>query len=879
MKLPTQARSGPTYREISVWPALALADARPQRLFRRVDGSPQGLTEHEASQRLLRDGENRVVVRVPTRWPATVLAAVASPFVALLLGLDLVFLLLGDIRGGATVSVMVAISVALRGWQEHRSRHAVDGLRDLVTNTATVRRRACVDSPPTVREVPVADLVVGDLVLLAPGDRVPADLRVLRANHLMVDQSVLSGEALPVAKHAPGVGIPSGRTAALDAGSLCFAGTMVTAGSATAVVIGTGPNTYFGAVAVAGSAAHPNGSFDLNVRSVTSVLIRFMLVMVPIVLAVNGFTTGNWMQATLFAVSVAVGLTPEMLPAVVTTNLAKGAVFMARRKVIVKRLGAVADLGAMTVLCTDKTGTLTRDQVVLARCLDVWGEPDDDVLEYAYLASQFATVPDGQFDAAINAKVDAFQQVAVDAEFELVDELPFDNDRRASTVVLARDAGEHILITRGDPEAVLDRCTRIRVGGETRPLSPDLAEHARDVARGHAEQGMRMLAVAVTTLPARHAGYRPADESGLVFVGFASFLDPPKESASTAIHDLTGRGVAVKLITGDNAVVTARVCAQLGIEAGRIVLGAEVDGLGDEALRAVARQTTVFAKVTPTQKARIVAALRADDQVVGFLGDGANDTIALRAADVGISVDAAVDIARDAADIILLEKDLTVLGHGVMEGRRSLTNTTKYVKASASSNFGNALSIVLASAFLPFLPMLPIQLLVQNLIYDVAQLALPWDRVDVDYLRRPRHWVAGDLARFMLLLGPVSSVFDMVTFAVLWWGFGANSPAHQALFQAGWFAEGLVSQILVVLVIRTQRVSPLRSGPSRLVLGVFGTAIGLGLGLAFSPVAGLLQLHQLPPAYLPWLVCIVLVYCCCVCAVKAGHLRRRHSWL
>ncbi|HEX3781945.1 MAG TPA: magnesium-translocating P-type ATPase [Pseudonocardiaceae bacterium] len=876
MKLPAKARSGPADQEISLWPTLALANARPPRLFRRVDGSPQGLTEQEASARLVRDGENRAAVRSPVRWPAMVRAAVASPFVALLLGLDLVFVLLGDLRGSLTVSVMVAISIALRGWQEHRSRHAVDALNGLVTTTATVRRRASAGSPPTVREVPVADLVVGDLVLLSPGDRVPADLRVLRASQLLLDQSMLSGETLPVAKHAPDFTASTDRRSALESGALCFAGTMVTSGSATAVVIATGADTYFGAVAAAGNRPHANSSFDTGVRSVTSVLIRFMLVMVPIVLAVNGFTTGDWLQAALFAVSVAVGLTPEMLPAVVTTNLAKGAVFMARRKVIVRRLGAIQDLGAMTVLCTDKTGTLTKDKVVLARCLDVWGEPDDDVLAYAHLASQFSTVPDGQFDAAINAEADAFQLLAADAEFELVDELPFDHDRRASTVILARNATEHLLITRGDPDAVVNRCTHIRVSGEIRPLAADLAEHARDVARTHAERGIRMLAVAAVTLPARRGGYGPADESGLVFVGFASFLDPPKESAGAAIRDLADGGVAVKIVTGDNALVAARVCAQLGIETGRILLGTELDRLSDETLRSVAARTTVFAKVTPTQKARIVTALRAGREVVGFLGDGANDTIALRAADVGISVDAAVDIARDAADIILLEKDLTVLGHGVTEGRRTLANTMKYVKASASSNFGNALSIVLASAFLP---MLPIQLLVQNLTYDLAQLALPWDRVDADYLRGPRRWVAGDLARFMLLLGPVSSVFDLVTFAVLWWGFGADSPAHQALFQAGWFAEGLVSQILVVLVIRTQRVSPRGAGPSRLVLGVFGTAILSGLVVAFSPAAGLLHGHQLPLAYLPWLVCIVLVYCCCVCAVRAGYLRRRHSWL
>jgi Mg2+-importing ATPase len=836
---------------LASWPALALANTSTQRLFRRVDGDPQGLTEAEADQRLASDGENRIGNRNRKRLPALVFAAVASPFVALLLGLGLIFWLLGDVRGGATVSVMVGISVALRAWQEHRSRHAVDALRGLVTTTATVRRRASAGAPPTVREVPVTDLVVGDLVLLETGDRVPADLRLVRANHLRADQSMLSGETLPVTKHTP----DGSRTASiLDAGALCFAGSTITAGSATAVVIGTGANTWFGAVASASSARHAPSSFDLGVRSVTSVLIRFMLVLVPIVLALKGFTTGDWLEAALFAVSVAVGLTPEMLPAVVTTNLAKGAAFMARRKVIVKRLGAIQDLGAMTVLCTDKTGTLTQDRTELADCFDIWGEPHDDVLAYAHLASRYSTVPNGEFDTG--------DAGAIDIDFTFVDELPFDADRRAATVILAR-ADEHILISRGDPDAVLARCSHVRADGRIRPLAADLRAQAQDVAHAHAEHGLRLLAIAASVLPPRRLRYTEDDECDLVFVGFAAFHDPAKESARTAIADLRAHGVAVKIVTGDNPLVAATICAQVGIEPGEIVLGSHVDTRDDDALRRLAARTTVFAKVTPTQKARIVRALRANDEVVGFLADGANDTIALREADVGISVDGAIDIARDAADIILLEKDLTVLGHGVLEGRRTLANTMKYVKASASSNFGNALSIVLASAFLPFLPMLPIQLLVQNLTYDLAQLALPWDRVDAEYLRRPRRWVAGDLTWFMLRLGPVSSMFDMATFAVLWWVFGA----HQSLFQAGWFAEGLTSQILVVLVIRTFR---LRGGarPSRPVLIVFALAVLFGLSIVFTPAAGLLHLHPLPLTYLPWLAAIVTAYCACVRWIK-----------
>ncbi|KAA2252704.1 magnesium-translocating P-type ATPase [Solihabitans fulvus] len=860
---------------------VALADVPPLWLFQQVAGSPKGLTEAEASRRLVSAGENDVDATPVPPWPAQLFAAAASPFVALLLVLAAVLAIVRDARGAAIVGVMVLLSVLLRFRQEYRSHRAAARLRALVTTTATVRRRATDGDAPTDREAPLEDLVPGDLVLLGPGDLVPADLRLLTANDLLVDQAPLSGETLPMRKHEPtGNGTPRAADAdPLDEPSLCLAGTMVVGGTATAVVVATGRGTYFGSLARTLSARRPDTTFDRGVRSVGWTLIRFMLVLTPVVLAINGLTRGDWFEAFLFAVSVAVGLTPEMLPVIVTTNLAKGAQFMSRRKVITKRLNAIQDLGAMDVLCTDKTGTLTENRIVLAQSLDAAGRFDDEALEYAYVHGLFQSTPASQLDEAVRDHLDPAQAVVVEARFRHLAEIPFDHERRYSTVVVTMAKDAHLLIAKGDPDTVLTRCAHVRVDGEIAPLTDALRREALEVVKANNRHGMRVLAVAAKESPARLGGYRRADERDLVLVGFVSFLDPPKDSAGAALASLAEHGVTVKVVTGDNRLVAARVCREVGLEPGEVVSGPEIDRLDDAELAALARRTKVFAKVGPAQKARIVRALRAGGHTVGFLADGTNDAAALREADVGISVDSAVDIARHAADIILLEKDLTVLAHGVVEGRRTLGNTMKYVKITASSNFGNVLSVVAASAFLPFLPMLPSQLLAQNLIYDVAQLALPWDRVDAEYLRRPRRWSGGDLARFMVVFGPVSSLFDLATFAVLWWVLGANSVDQQALFQSGWFMEGLLSQALVVLVIRTRSVPFLRGRPSwPVALMIVGVAAA-ALFLPFGPLAPTLRMQPLPLSYFPWLLGILLTYCCLAQLIKTAYVRVTGAWL
>jgi Mg2+-importing ATPase len=780
-----------------------------------------------------------------------------------------VFVVVGDVRGAVTVAVMVVLSVALRFWQHTRSEHAVKALRARVTTTVTVRRRAEDGSVPVDREVPVVDLVPGDVVLLGAGDVVPADVRFVAATDLVVDQSTLSGESLPVAKHRTA---SEPRSTVVEASSLALAGTAVVAGHGTAVVLATGAGTYVGALAAV--SARPESSFDRGVRSVGWTLIRFMLVMVPVVLVVNGTITGNWAQAATFAMAVAVGLTPEMLPVIVSTNLARGAGRLARRQVIVTRLNAIQDLGAMDVLCVDKTGTLTEDRVAYAHSVDVTGAMDGEAAEYAYLATHHQDGLLNRLDEAIVEQLaDEGEDLLTEALFTRVDEIGFDHARRRVTVVLRR-ADEHILVTKGDSDEILPHCTHACRNGAVVALDRD---EAAELVRGYAEHGMRVLAVAVKTVPARLGRYGEADEHGLVLVGFVGFVDPVRASARDAVRTLGEHGVAVKVLTGDNPYVAIRVAAQARVRVGEVVLGSRLDTLDDTALADLVAHTTVFAKLTPAHKARIVAALRAGGHVVGFLGDGVNDVPVLRSADVGIAPDTATDVAKHAADLILLDQDLSVVARGVVEGRRTLGNTMKYVKITASSNFGNVLSVLAASAFLPFLPILPIQLMVQNLLYDTAQLALPWDRVDDDYQRRPRRWDARGLARFMLVFGPLSSVIDLATFAMLWWVFGAG--AQPALFHTGWFVQGLLTQVLIVLVLRTRALPWRGARPARPVLLAAAAVAAAGLWLPVSPLAAPLRMHPLPAAYLLWLLACLLAYGLAAHWTKTRYARRHHAWL
>ena len=849
-------------------------------VFQHLAGSPRGLTEQEAADRLRQFGENGPVHDSDDGLWARVLTAVGSPFVALLAGLGVVFVIVGDLRGAVTVAVIVLLAVALRIWQQTRSVRATTALRKLVTSTVTVRRRADERQEPLEREIPLEDLVPGDIVILRPGDVVAADLRIISSTDLVVDQAVLSGESLPVSKASAGTTKVDGRahTPLVDTPTLCFSGTAVVGGTATAVVIATGGATYYGSLARSAAGLRPESSFDRGVRTVGWTLLRFMFVMAPIVFAVNGFVGGSWAQAAMFAVAVAVGLTPEMLPVIVTTNLARGATRLARERVVVCRLNAIQDLGAMDVLCVDKTGTLTEDRIAYAHGVDVTGRADDGVTELAYLTVHFQDASDDRLDEAI-AELLAEQDMSIlaDAAFDKVDEIAFDHTRRRATMVVRRQRGEHILICKGDPDQVIALCSQASLGSENVALRDDLRAEVDDLVLAHRKRGMRVLAVAMKRLPSRVERYTESDERNLVLAGFVGFVDPIRESAAAAVDELADHGVAVKILTGDSKIVAQQVAANVNVDSEVVVLGSDIDRFTDRKLRAAAAHACVFAELAPSHKARIVAALRDSGHAVGFLGDGVNDAAALRIADAGIAADTASDVAKQASDLMLLDKDLAVVVRAVVEGRRTLANTMKYVKITASSNFGNVLSVVAASVFLPFLPMLPIQLMVQNLLYDSAQLALPWDRVDSDYQSAPRRWEARGLVRFMVIFGTLSSMFDLATFAVLWWVFGVSHAP--TVFQTGWFVEGLLTQLLAVLVLRA-RVAPWRGARCSPVVVLTASAVGvIGLLLPVTPLAHGLSMTAPPGWYLAWLLLVGAGYGLAMHLVKRLYLRQHRDWL
>ena len=847
--------------------------------FQRLGSSPHGLTEQNAAERVVQYGENRPGRYVDDGVLGRFWDALRSPFVALLAVFGVVLVAVGDGDGAVTVAVVVTSAVALRLWQQTRAVRAVRALRRRVSTTVTVRRRAGDGQPATDREVPVEDLVPGDVVVLVGGDVVPADLRVVASAGLLVDQAVISGESRPVAKGPPmaGAGDAPGDVG-FDTASLCFTGTTVVAGTGTALVVATGTGTCADALARTVASLRPDSSFDRGVRTVGLVLVRFMLVMAPIVFAVNGWVHGDWHQAALFAVAVAIGLTPEMLPVIVTANLARGATRLARDRVIVNRLEAMQDLGAMDVLCVDKTGTLTEDRVAYAHGVDPAGAIDESVGEIAHLAVSLQDRPHNALDDAIAERL-AGQGMALLAEavYDKVDEIGFDHTRRLATVVVRRQHDEHIMITHGDPAEVISRCDRIRLAGNVIELDDDGVAEAMAVVRDCGARGMRTLAVAVRDGSARLERYTERDEHGLVLVGLLGFVDPIRDGAAAAIGTLAGHGVTVKILTGDGEDVARTVAEGVGLAPGVPVLGRDLDAVGDLALGDLVEAATVFARLTPAHKARIVGALRARRHTVGFLGDGVNDVPALRIADEGIAADDATDAAKAAADLILLDDGLDVLAQGVVEGRRTLSNTMKYVKITASSNFGNVVTVMVAAAFLPFLPMLPIQLIVQNLLYDVAQLALPWDRAEDDYLRAPRRWNPRGLVRFMLWFGPLSSLFDLATFAVLWWVFDAADRV--ALFHTGWFVEGLLTQLLIVLVLRV-RTWPWRGArPSRpVVLAALGAAV-VGAAIPLTPLGPRLGLVGLPVGYLLWIALAATVYALAAQLVKRAYLRLHDDWL
>lgn len=815
--------------------------------------------------------------------------AFISPFTLVLLALavisvftDIVFASAGE-RSYATVgiiSAMVIISGTLRYVQETRSCNVAEKLTGMLHTTA------CVERGGVEREIPIEEIVVGDLIHLSAGDMIPADLRILTAKDLFISQSALTGESEPVEKTAYSGGA---RDTLTDTENLAFMGSNVVSGSATAVAVAVGNGTMLGNMAGSLNGEAPKTAFEKGVNSVSWVLIRFMLIMVPVVLFINGFTKGDWVQALLFAISVAVGLTPEMLPMIVTACLAKGAVVMSREKVIIKNLNSIQNLGSMDILCTDKTGTLTQDRVVLEYHLNVDGAEDERVLRHAFLNSYFQTGLKNLIDIAVMARQQELGTGDLTERYTKVDEIPFDFERRRMSVVVRDRAGKTQLVTKGAVEEMLKCCSFAECGGSVLPLTDEVRSLVTSRSDAMNEQGMRVIAVAQKTNPAPAGEFSAADERDMVLIGFLAFLDPPKDTAKAAVQALTEYGVSVKILTGDNEKVTRAICSQVGLDAENMLLGSEIDALTDAQLGRLAAGVTVFAKLSPAQKARIVSVLRERGHSVGFMGDGINDAAAMRAADVGISVDTAVDIAKETAGVVLLEKDLMVLERGVIEGRKIYANMIKYIKITASSNFGNMLSVLASSAFLPFLPMASIHLILLNLIYDVSCTAMSWDNVDAEYLRSPRKWDAAGISRFMLRIGPTSSVFDIATFLLMYFVIcpaftggelytSLTDPASRALyvsiFQTGWFVESMWSQALVIHMLRTPKLPFVQSraaAPVTLLTLAGSCAVTV---IPFTPLGTALGFTALPAAYFLWLAAIVAGYMLLATAVKKSYVRR-----
>ena len=865
--------------ELRISPVLLeVAGLDPTLVYARLETHGDGLTGDEAASRLARHGPN-VLARDDTPSISRLLwRAAVNPLVLLLAALATVSFTTGDTRSGTVMVLMIALSVGLKLYQEAKAGTAAAALKAMISVHATAVR----DGKPI--EIPIAKLVPGDIVQLAAGDMIPGDVRIVLAKDLFVSQGSLTGESFPVEKHATDASDAS--CSPFERAALAFMGTSVESGTAKAVVVATGKTTYLGGMASSLSEVHARTAFDRDITRFTWLLVRFMLVMVPLVFAINVLTKETWGQAFFFAMAVAVGLTPEMLPMIVTVCLAKGAVAMGTKKVIVKRLDAIQSLGAMDVLCTDKTGTLTMDQVVLEKYCDVALHDSDAVLALAYTNSHFQTGLKNVLDRAVLAHEEAHAHARI-PEVTKVDEIPFDFQRRIMSVVVRTPQGGDLIVSKGAPEAIFPRCASYERDGKRHPfdhadIEPLKAEYERLSA-----DGFRVLAIATKETAARTASpgttpYGKADECDLILRGYIAFLDPPKPTCSAAIVALQAHGVAVKVITGDNELVARKVCKEVGLVVERVLLGEEVEKLTDAQLAIAADTVVLFARVSPGHKQRVIVALQSRGHTVGFMGDGINDAPGLHAADVGISVDTAVDIAKEAADMILLEKSLLVLDEGVLEGRKVFANISKYVRMGASSNFGNMFSVLGASIFLPFLPMLPIQILANNLLYDLGQTTIPTDAVDAEQIQKPRPWNIKALTRFIVFIGPCSSIFDYTTFAVMLYVFGCwdmSTPlaaAHSAsLFQTGWFVESLITQTLVIHIIRTNKIPFIQSRASRLVIAMSIAIMALGIALPLSPIGRYLGFTPLPGSYWPLLLLTIACYLVVTQVVKSWLLRRR----
>ena len=848
-------------------------------VYQRFSTRPAGLTTAEAQARLTEYGPNVLAKDQRVGIGTLVWHAVLNPLVILLAVLASVSFATADFRAGTMMSLMIALGVGLKLIQEAKADSAAAKLKAMISITAAVIRDG------QHQEMRVSKLVPGDVVALAAGDMIPADVRMLAAKDLFVIQSSLTGESFPVEKFEVERNATS--TVPVELTSIAFLGTSVESGSATAVVVATGNETYLGGMAQSLSDQQEETAFDKGIANFTWLILRFVLVMVPLVFVINGLTKGNWGEAFFFAIAVAVGLTPEMLPMIVAVCLSKGALAMSRKKVIVKRINAIQNLGAMDVLCTDKTGTLTMDRVILERHCDVALKEDDGVLALAYMNSHFQTGLKNVLDRAVLAHTETHTHAKI-PEYAKVDEIPFDFQRRIMSVVVRTPEGKDRIISKGAPEAIFPRCTNFELDGQLYPMDHAHVDGLKREYERLSADGFRVLAMASRDIVPRGvvAGdatpYSKADECELILNGYVAFLDPPKETATAAIKALQGHGVAVKVVTGDNDLVARKICKEVGLSTEFVLLGGDVEAMSDDQLAEASLRTTLFARVSPAHKQRIIKALQSRQHIVGFMGDGINDAPALRTADVGISVDTAVDIAKESADMILLEKSLMVLESGVVEGRKVFANILKYVRMGASSNFGNMFSVLGASVFVPFLPMSPIQILANNLLYDVSQTAIPTDDVDPEQVEKPRPWDMKQLTRFIVFIGPCSSIFDYTTYLMMLYVFNCwdtstpEAEAHSAsLFQTGWFVESLLTQTLIIHIIRTNKIPFLQSRPSWPLLVMSSIIMLVGIAIPFSPPGDYLGFTPLPALYWPLLALSMFCYVVLTQIVKMWLLRKR----
>ncbi|EUJ41171.1 magnesium-translocating P-type ATPase [Brochothrix campestris] len=861
--------------------------ASEEELFSYFNSAHTGLTTEAVTQSLTEYGENRLEAVNQTPYWRIVMKAFLNPFTIVLIALAFISFITDytlataadkDMTAVIIIMTMVILSGSVSLFQTVKTNKSLEQLQNMIEVTAAVRRNG-----HKAVEQPIESLVVGDIIELSAGDMLPADLRIIEAKDLFVSQASMTGESVPVEKNGARA-MPT--KSKLEAENLVFMGSNVVSGTAVGIIIAVGQATQFGQIATDISAVKLKTSFEKGVGSVSWLLIRFMLLMAPTVFIINGLTKGDWLEALMFGLSVAVGLTPEMLPMIVTANLVKGTAAMAKQGTIIKNINAIQNFGAMDVLCTDKTGTITQDKVTLQYHLNVNGKEDDRILRHGFYNSFYQTGLKNLMDVAIIAEAE--KQLAVNTDnYQKIDEIPFDFNRRRMSVVIKNQKGETEVITKGAVEEMLAISTTVEFDGHILPLDEDMRAKLLRAVTQLNEQGLRVIAIAQKkTNPQDHA-FCIADEAEMTLMGYLAFLDPPKETAQAAISSLQSFGVAVKVLTGDNAEVTRTVCRQVGLTTENFFHGHDLDELSDIELENIVLDYQVFVKLSPSQKTRIVQALQANGKVVGFMGDGINDAAAMRTADIGISVDTAVDIAKESADVILLEKDLNVLEKGMLEGRHLFGNIVKYIKMTASSNFGNMFSVLVASIFLPFLPMLPIQILCLNLIYDTTCISLPWDKVDRSYLAKPRKWEAKSIGNFMRWIGPTSSIFDIITFVLLFFIIcpqvvggqfstltGSEQVVFIALFHAGWFVESLWSQTLVIHALRTEKIPFLQSNAARIVTCVTAIGILMGTVLPYTAVGTTLGMSALPLSYFAWLAAIILAYLALVSVMKGVYIRR-----